>query len=81
MESETCVLSSRCRMHMAVHTRGHNCVETGYSGPKRLADESCFRYAWIAATTTDPSPTLDATRLTEPERTSPTAKIPGTEVL
>src|SRR5690606_26804931 len=27
--------------------------------------------------TTDPSPTDDATRLTDPERTSPTAKIPG----
>src|SRR4029077_18587671 len=30
--------------------------------------------------TTDPSPTEDATRLTEPARTSPTAKMPGSEV-
>ena len=30
--------------------------------------------------TTDPSPTEDATRLTEPARTSPTAKMPGNEV-
>src|ERR1700677_4766594 len=30
--------------------------------------------------TTDPSPTEEATRLTEPARTSPTAKTPGSEV-
>jgi len=30
--------------------------------------------------TTDPSPTEDATRFTEPARTSPTAKMPGSEV-
>ena len=30
--------------------------------------------------TTDPSPTEEATRLTEPARTSPTAKMPGSEV-
>src|SRR5208283_5919314 len=30
--------------------------------------------------TTDPSPTEDATRLTEPARTSPTAKMPGNDV-
>src|SRR5258708_37466593 len=30
--------------------------------------------------TTDPSPTEEATRLTEPARTSPTAKTPGNEV-
>ena len=30
--------------------------------------------------TTDPSPTAEATRLTEPARTSPTANSPGTEV-
>ena len=34
----------------------------------------------MAWTTTEPSPTPDATRLTEPERTSPTAKIPGVVV-
>src|SRR5580658_10306735 len=31
-------------------------------------------------TATDPSPTPEATRFTEPCRTSPTAKIPGTFV-
>ena len=30
--------------------------------------------------TTDPSPTEEATRLTDPARTSPTAKTPGSEV-
>ena len=35
---------------------------------------------WISETTTDPSPTADATRLTEPDRTSPTAYSPGTLV-
>src|SRR5262249_13535778 len=30
--------------------------------------------------TTEPSPTAEATRLTEPARTSPTAKMPGWEV-
>src|ERR1700676_3429443 len=30
--------------------------------------------------TTDPSPTEEATRLTDPARTSPTAKMPGSEV-
>src|ERR1700722_18430703 len=30
--------------------------------------------------TTDPSPTAEATRLTDPARTSPTAKIPGWDV-
>ena len=31
----------------------------------------------MSETPTDPSPTADATRLTEPDRTSPTAKRPG----
>src|ERR1035441_9957891 len=30
--------------------------------------------------TTDPSPTEEATRLTDPARTSPTANMPGSEV-
>lgn len=32
---------------------------------------------WTAGTTIDPSPTADATRLMEPARTSPAAKMPG----
>ena len=35
---------------------------------------------WISATTAAPSPIAPPTRLTEPERTSPTAKTPGTLV-
>jgi hypothetical protein len=30
--------------------------------------------------TTDPSPTAEATRFTDPARTSPTAKMPAREV-
>src|ERR1700678_355617 len=42
------------------------------------AAERCMaKYLWISDMTTDPSPTADATRLTEPERTSPTAYTPG----
>ena len=36
---------------------------------------------WIADTTIEPSPTLEATRLIEPERTSPTANTPRRLVL
>ena len=39
-----------------------------------------LRYLWIACTTTEPSPTPEATRLTEPERTSPTANTPESDV-
>ena len=35
---------------------------------------------WISDTTTDPSPTAEATRLTDPRRTSPIANTPGTVV-
>ena len=38
------------------------------------------RYWCMNCTTTAPSPTPEATRLTEPWRTSPTTKIPGTLV-
>src|SRR5665213_1412349 len=38
------------------------------------------RKACSAATTWAPSPIAPPTRLTEPDRTSPTAKTPGTEV-
>src|SRR5215212_9311630 len=38
------------------------------------------RYWWISDTTTDPSPTADATLLTDPPLTSPTANNPGTVV-
>src|SRR5438105_5308790 len=35
------------------------------------------RLMWIPATAIPPSPTAAAQRLTDPERTSPAAKIPG----
>ena len=58
------------------------------SGAKGLAlDQACGNARPQRCTcshtremTTDPSPTALATRLTDPARTSPTAKIPGCEV-
>src|SRR5215213_3671864 len=38
------------------------------------------RYWWISDTTTDPSPTAEATLFTDPPLTSPTANNPGTVV-
>ena len=35
------------------------------------------KYSWIWRIAIDPSPTADATRLTEPLRTSPAANTPG----
>lgn len=35
------------------------------------------KYSWIWRMAIDPSPTADATRLTEPLRTSPAANTPG----
>ena len=49
--------------------------------PARGAGERpAVRCSWTWLITTAPSPTAEATRLTAPERTSPTAKIPGTLV-
>ncbi len=39
-----------------------------------------LRWRQTSEITTDPSPTPDATRLTDPDRTSPTAKMPGQDV-
>src|SRR5215475_8100910 len=36
-----------------------------------------LRYSWTNWTTMEPSPTAEATRLIEPDRTSPAAKTPG----
>ena len=47
--------------------------------PRRSAFASA-RYWCTSDTTTEPSPTAEATRLTDPARTSPTAKSPGTDV-
>src|SRR6266704_3132993 len=47
---------------------------------QRFAHWTLARYWCMNCTTTAPSPTPEATRLTEPWRTSPTTKIPGTLV-
>ncbi len=60
-----------------------NATEAGTrraAASRHLTDERPARNWWISETTTDPSPTADATRLTEPRRTSPTAYSPGTVV-
>src|SRR5262249_4991249 len=44
------------------------------------AAERAWRCAWTSWTAHAPSPTAVAHRLVEPERTSPTAKTPGTDV-
>lgn len=41
---------------------------------------AAFTWLHTCEITTEPSPTDDATRLTDPARTSPTAKMPGHEV-
>jgi len=46
----------------------------------RVRQWSLPRKVCTVEMTTDPSPTAEATRLTEPARTSPTANSPGTEV-
>lgn len=48
-------------------------------GPTEVGG-GALRSLQMALTTTEPSPTLLATRLIEPERTSPTAKMPGQDV-
>jgi hypothetical protein len=45
--------------------------------PDRIAPYISLRYSWTNCTAMAPSPTADATRFTESERTSPAAKTPG----
>ena len=56
--------------HRSPLLRGRSGAPAGFLPSPRV------RKRWIACTTTEPSPTPEATRLTEPERTSPTAKMP-----
>ena len=44
---------------------------------QRIAAAVSLRYSWTSWTAMAPSPTAEATRLTEPWRTSPAAKTPG----
>src|SRR5215472_626304 len=57
-------------------------------GPRGIEEAKCrassqhrrhisLRYSWTNWTTMEPSPTAEATRLIEPDRTSPAAKTPG----
>ena len=51
------------------------------AAPRRMAaSHTGLTCAQTALITTEPSPTEDATRFTEPVRTSPTAKMPGADV-
>ena len=43
----------------------------------RRSDQRASRTSWTNCTTMDPSPTAAATRLADPERTSPAANTPG----
>src|SRR5262245_28446687 len=45
--------------------------------PTVVAQWAHARYSWTERTAADPSPTAAATRLIEPDRTSPTANNPG----
>src|SRR5215203_3934457 len=55
------------------HRRDTRSVTVPYSG-------TLLRYWWTNCTAIEPSPTADATRLTDRWRTSPAAKMPGTLV-
>src|SRR5262249_48006873 len=45
--------------------------------PTVVAQWTNARYSWTERTAADPSPTAAATRLIDPDRTSPTANNPG----
>ena len=52
-------------------------VPDGRSPVGATAADQVPKYSWIWRMAIDPSPTAEATRLTEPLRTSPTANTPG----
>ena len=53
----------------------HSVAGFGLTDP--AVPRAAAKTRWSVATTCAPSPTADATRFTEPERTSPIAKTPG----
>lgn len=63
----------------ATARRGASSQSTGHIG-RRLLHPHSRRWRQTLDMTTEPSPTAEATRLTDPARTSPTAKTPGAEV-
>src|SRR5215469_5465727 len=79
-ELQALLATERARRHLANVVGvdaflGHHCLLV-LAGSAALAPRSA-RKACRAATTCAPSPTAAATRLTEPERTSPIANTPG----
>lgn len=59
----------------AEQRRGEGAGEDQPPAAQRSASRA--RYAWTPLTASAPEPAAAATRLTEPERTSPAAKTPG----
>src|SRR5258707_7826752 len=77
---QTLLAAERARRHVANGVGvgafvGHHCLPV-LAGSAALSPASA-RKACNAATTCAPSPTDAATRLTDPERTSPIANTPG----
>src|ERR1700746_2145894 len=78
-DPQALLATERARRHLANRVGvgafgGHQCLLV-LAGSAALSPRSA-RKACSAATTCAPSPTAAATRLTEPERTSPIAKTP-----
>src|SRR4030095_9744123 len=69
------LLYRRDRVVMRAASGGHIgcCYDLLFCDPLRRD----ARLRWIPATAIPPSPTAEAQRFTDPERTSPAAKIPG----
>src|SRR6185503_1541342 len=61
-------------------TRSTELARGGRSLRSRWSANYSASARWTNETAIDPSPTADATRLTLPHRTSPTANTPGSEV-
>src|SRR5246127_358576 len=70
--------NKRHRLHLSKTHDGF--IERSYQRSHNAGFAASPRKPCSAATTCAPSPIAPPTRLTEPERTSPTANTPGTEV-
>src|SRR3984893_7719196 len=69
--------SKRCLLHLSKKHDGF--IALSHSRHHNAGLAASPRKPCSAATTCAPSPIAPPTRLTDPERTSPTAKTPGTE--
>src|SRR5262245_11971542 len=69
------LLAATCRSGRAenLHSKCLICLHD----PTVVAQWAHARFSWTERTAADPSPTAAATRLIEPDRTSPTANNPG----